>query len=214
MNVPEVEFLTASTSFREISEKKVATEKGEIVMAIIDYGAIAFKNGKLISTEMFTPMEETCGFSDKQNILPGTDHSFDGNHFVTIGNRQFIVGFYKESVSWCFDHGKTWNENRYEGGVELVSWSDYHGWTRWEKSFSTFRQEREITVKPRNGYYVAKVIIETDTYKVFFGCGVDLNFYKRTGRVNYYRSPEYYVQHYSWEARTRLKRTLDRFRGG
>lgn len=30
-------------------------------MAMIDYGAIAFKNGKLISTEMFTPMMNMVG---------------------------------------------------------------------------------------------------------------------------------------------------------
>ena len=27
-------------------------------MAMIDYGAIAWKNGKLISTDMFTPMKD------------------------------------------------------------------------------------------------------------------------------------------------------------
>ena len=30
-------------------------------MAMLDYGAIGFKNGKLISTGFFTPMKETCG---------------------------------------------------------------------------------------------------------------------------------------------------------
>lgn len=42
-------------------------------MAFIDYGAIAFKNRKLISSEMFTPMSETCGFSDEDGLLPGAE---------------------------------------------------------------------------------------------------------------------------------------------
>lgn len=33
-------------------------------MAMIDYGAIAFRNRKLISTEMFTPMINMVGWED------------------------------------------------------------------------------------------------------------------------------------------------------
>ena len=33
-------------------------------MAMIDYGAIAWKNGKLISTDMFTPMKDMVGWDD------------------------------------------------------------------------------------------------------------------------------------------------------
>lgn len=33
-------------------------------MAMIDYGAIAFKNGKLISTGIFTQMKDMVGWED------------------------------------------------------------------------------------------------------------------------------------------------------
>ena len=33
-------------------------------MAMIDYGAIAWKNGKLISTDVFTPMKDMVGWDD------------------------------------------------------------------------------------------------------------------------------------------------------
>lgn len=35
-------------------------------MAMIDYGAIAFKNGKLISTAMFSPMKDMVGWEDTE----------------------------------------------------------------------------------------------------------------------------------------------------
>lgn len=179
-------------------------------MAMFNYGAIAIKNGELISTGVFTPMKETCGFSDKRNTLGGVDFPFDGNCFVVIGDKQFLVGFYKESVFWWFDHGNSWDEDRYESGEELLGWCDYHGWTSWNKSFSTFKKTREITVKPRNGYYVAKILIGTDTYKVYFGYGVNLRFYKKTGRINYSRSPEYFMKKLQFKLSLLFQK--DRFR--
>ena len=165
-------------------------------MAIIDYGAIAFKNGKLISTKMFTPMKQTCGFSDAENSLPGTDFSFDGNCFAVIGDKQFLVGFYKKTVIWWYDHGESWEEDGYEYGVEMLAWSDYYGWSKWSKDFNAVNHVRNITVRPKNGYYVANIRIGSDNYKVYFGYGVDFRFYKKTGRVNYYRSPEFLMRQF------------------
>lgn len=172
-------------------------------MAIIDYGAIAFKNGKLISTDMFTDMKETCGFSDKDNLLPGADMSFDGNCFVTVGNKQFLLGFYKTTMYWWQD--RKWKDKedadfdddypRYTFGYEMFGWSDYT-WKKWKNEFYLGRgcyDTTSIIVKHKNGYYVARFNIGRDRYKVYFGYGVDLGFYKKTRRVNYYRSPEYWV---------------------
>ena len=38
-------------------------------MAYSDYGAIAFKNGRLISTDTFTPMIDTVGWEDTEETL-------------------------------------------------------------------------------------------------------------------------------------------------
>ena len=68
----------------------------------------------------------------------------------------------------------------------------------WEKELyaPSCKDWMQIKVKPQNGYYVATIIDKNsdDTYKVYFGYGVDVEFYKKTGRVNYYRSPEYFFK--------------------
>jgi hypothetical protein len=171
-------------------------------MAMIDYGAIAFKNGKLISTDMFTPMLETCGFSDEDKRLPGSDVCFDGNHFIVLGNRDIVFGFYKTSIHW-------WRNSSYEpSGGEFFGISDYVGWKYWHNYFYIENEVVEIKVKPRNGYYTSRFSINGDRYKVYFGYGVDFHFYQKTRRVNYYRSPEYFAKHAAWRIVSRAKRLL------
>ena len=157
-------------------------------MAMIDYGAIAFKNGKLISTDMVTPMMDTCGFSDKDTKLPGCKSSFDGRFFVTVGNKRLLFGFYKTSMHW-------FSVDSYEKteGCECFGCGPYEKWTRWEKYYFNGNDLIWVIVKPKNGYYVAKFSLDGDVYKVYFGHGVDFEFYKKTRRVNFYRSPEYWM---------------------
>ena len=50
-----------------------------------------------------------------------------------------------------------------------------------------------VTVTKRNGYYVCKWKYKGNKYKVYFGYGVDLPYYKKYRMVNYYRSPEFFV---------------------
>jgi hypothetical protein len=74
-----------------------------ICVAMIDYGAIAFKNGKLISTDMFTPMKDMVGWEDsdkdtyeyngKEKCL-----KLNGNYFAYIGDKDITIGFYKEQI--------------------------------------------------------------------------------------------------------------------
>ena len=74
-------------------------------MAIIDYGAIAFKNGKCISTDMFTPMIDMVGWEDTKN---DTYHNYNtnedkplalkGNYFAYIGDSDCTVAFYKTGL--------------------------------------------------------------------------------------------------------------------
>ena len=58
-------------------------------MAMVDYGAIAWKDGKLISTDMFTPMEDMVGWSDNSK------YKLEGNYFAYIGDKDLVIGFYK-----------------------------------------------------------------------------------------------------------------------
>ena len=92
-------------------------------MAMIDYGAIAFKNGKLISTDMFTPMINMVGWEDDEN---DTYHDYDtnkdnplklnGNYFAYIGDKDCTIAFYKCQmvISQRYE-----GENRFSGEFEL-----------------------------------------------------------------------------------------------
>ena len=61
-------------------------------MAMIDYGAIAWKNGKLISTDMFTPMKDMVGWDDSDlDIEP----PLEGNYFAYIGDKDLTWHFIK-----------------------------------------------------------------------------------------------------------------------
>ena len=183
-------------------------------MAMLDYGAVGFKNGKLISTGFFTPMEETCGYSDKGNPLAGKDWSFDGNYFLTIGNEELLIGFYKNIIRmWGKDSGDEDNRESVCFGAE-----SFYNWKYWHDYICTPNYYATITVKPKCNhigylYYVANIEIRNsfnsykndtkDSYKVYFGYGVDLGFYEKTGRVNYYNSSRFHIQDlkFRWKCR-------------
>ena len=59
---------------------------------MIDYGAIAWKNGKLISTDMFTPMKDMVGWNDSDLDI---ESPLEGNYFAYIGDKDFTLAFYK-----------------------------------------------------------------------------------------------------------------------
>lgn len=160
-------------------------------MAIRDYGAIVFKNGKLISTDMFTPMMDMVGWEDTPE---DTYHDWrtekdyplklKGNYFAYIGDKENTIAFYKTNIRTVdYVNDKFYNE--YIG-------FDYNGftWLKWQKWFGG----EEIKVTKRNGYYVCRWKYKGDKYKVYFGYGVDLGYYKKYRIVNYYRSPEYIIK--------------------
>ena len=161
-------------------------------MAMIDYGAIAFKNGKLISTEMFTPMIDMVGWEDAEN---DTYHNYNtdkdeqlklkGNYFAYIGDKDCTVAFYKTGLRIVERYQKEfWSECEWFNNC-------YYTWSKWEK----WLRGHEMKVTKRNGYYVFKWKYKGDKYKVYFGYGVDLPCYKRCRIVNYYRSHEYIIRH-------------------
>ena len=170
-------------------------------MAMIDYGAIAFKNGELISTGMFTPMKDTCGFSDRDNKLPGMGEQLDGNQFVVIGNEDIVFGFYKSYMTY-WSKGSISTEDCY---VSFNRKYPYYKWKKYEDMIPYKQGWADIVVKPKNGYFVANIKIGEDKYKVYFGYGVDFNFYKKTKRVNYYRSPEFFVKRIRFEITHKIK---------
>lgn len=159
-------------------------------MAMMDYGAIAFKNGKLISTEMFTPMIDMVGWEDTDkdtyhNYQTNKDEPLElnGNYFAYIGDKDCTLAFYKTQiviVSRYKDDGTFGYDHEYLNGTGYT-------WSKWKN----YAGGSDVTVTKRNGYLVCKWKYKGDKYKVYFGYGVDLPYYKKWHIVNYYRSPKH-----------------------
>lgn len=160
-------------------------------MAMIDYGTIAFKNGKLISTKMFTPMIDMVGWKDTENDVYydyNTEENkplkLNGNYFVYIGDSNCTLAFYKEQIVIV----RRYNDGTFSYNHEYFNCTNYT-WSKWEK-YAGINLEK-VKVTKRNGYLVCKWKYKGDKYKVYFGYGVDLSYYKKWHIVNYYRSPKY-----------------------
>ena len=65
-------------------------------MAMIDYGAVVFKNGKRINHDMFMDMQEAVGWSGEP----------DGDYFVYVGDSHVTVCFYKTYFVVFLNGGK------------------------------------------------------------------------------------------------------------
>lgn len=169
-------------------------------MAMIDYGAIAFKNGKCIQTGMFTPMIDMVGWEDtngdntrhwNRGIENWEKLNLTGNYFSYIGDEYLTVVFYKELiriVTKCDDD----NPHMCDVRSEWFGLEKFKHWTKWaDWGFANNRQRYDIKVTKRNGYYVCKMKYNGDKYKVYFGYGVDYSYYKDWHMVNYYRNPSF-----------------------
>lgn len=160
-------------------------------MAMMDYGAIAFKNGKLISTDMFTPMMDMVGWEDDEQ---DTYHDYatdkdvplnlNDNYFAYIGDSDCTLAFYKCTMIIV----KKFDDGTFSYHYEFFNCTNYT-WSKWEdyagEGFA------KIKVTKRNGYLVCKWKYRGNRYKVYFGYGVDLGCYEKYHIVNYYRSPKY-----------------------
>lgn len=161
-------------------------------MAMRDYGAITFKNGKLISTKVFTPMIDMVGWEDtEKDVYREYSDAFNytnmkplrlkGNYFAYIGDSDCTIAFYKEMIVIV----KRDEDGTFICQHECFGYTNYT-WSKWEDYV-----DGVVKVTKRNGYLVCKWKHKGDKYKVYFGYGVDLPYYKKWHIVNYYRSPRY-----------------------
>ena len=159
-------------------------------MAMIDYGAIAFKNDKLISTDMFTPMIDMVGWEDTdEDVYHDYNKDKDvplklkGNYFAYIGDKDCTLAFYKCQIVIA----ERYNDGTFGYCHEYFNCTNYT-WLKWEKYAGEGLAKVKVT--KRNGYLVCKWKYKGDKYKAYFGYGVDLDYYKKYRIANYYRSPE------------------------
>lgn len=155
-------------------------------MAMIDYGAIAWKNGKLISTDMFTDMRDMVGWDDSGS---DSEHPLVNNYFAYIGDEDFTLAFYKNLMRIYNPHFT------HDGDVIYFGSERFKGWKKWEMWTISNHKDVEIIVKPKrfHGYYVCHMKYKGDNYKVAFGYGVDLGYYKKTHIIDYFGTPWYRI---------------------
>ena len=154
-------------------------------MAMIDYGAIAWKNGKLISTDMFTPMKDMVGWDDSDVKNVSTELPLVNNYFAYVGDKDFVLAFYKSVMRIYNTHFSLDNDNIYFGSER------FEGWRAWRLYTFSNDKDVEIVVKPKrfHDYYVCHMKYNGDKYKVAFGLGVDLEYYKKWHIIDYYGTP-------------------------
>lgn len=147
-------------------------------MAFIDYGAVAFKNGKCIQGSMFGDMLSMVGWREE---------SLDGDFFSFVGDKDFTVCFYKTYM-------KIIGEEEVKT-VHLTS--NFIGWKRYEDILFPANSDEivVITVTPRQrDCYTFKMKYKGDKYKVIFGYGIDYGYWLETGIFNYYCCPEHFFK--------------------
>lgn len=177
-------------------------------MAMIDYGAIAFKNGKLISTEFFTPMKDMVGWEDTEddtyhNYETGKDEplNLSDNYFAYIGDEDCTIAFYKNQMVIV----KRLQDGTFSYGHEYFNCTNYT-WSKWEDyAGENLGHFAKIKVTKRNGYLVCKWNYRGDKYKVYFGYGVDLGCYKKYHVVNAYRTPAFLAREAVRDIRYKLE---------
>ena len=139
-------------------------------MAMIDYGAVVFKNGKLINeNQLFVEMKDMVRWDDEERVYINTSngeeykHSYlHGNHFAYIGDEDFTIGFYK---TYC-----------------RISWKDNYDYLYAcldldRRKSHTFTYNGHSFKLKQIGYrqYQCLMDYKGDHYNVIFGYGIDPN---------------------------------------
>ena len=175
-------------------------------MAMIDYGAVVKKNGKIISdykgglfqnfstlkyevreTEPYdTIIDETMvnGLDWKGNP---TTFSMAGNYFALVGDEHFLMGFYKEGFNVAIDKQVVNNlPCTWEWFDEHVKPLKFVVDNEIEITLS-LAQKEHTEYGGRMSVYLAKFTYKGDNYEVLFGYGVDTSIIYTFTDKNYYQ---------------------------
>jgi hypothetical protein len=172
-------------------------------MAMIDYGAITWRDGRCISTGMFDDMKKMVGWCDDgtsgYNEGRYLTCPLNGNYMSYIGDKYFTLAFYKNTM--CIyrksniDGEAPWVDTMYFGGYfHKIDFSEYAYASPFD--YNDYEARIKVYKKPFHNYYVCKMRYGGHKYKVAFGYGVDYSYYKKTHIVDYYGTPWFKVK--SW----------------
>lgn len=134
-------------------------------MAMIDYGVIAKKNGKIVTKSLFTDMKDTMGISIEKSE---NGKFINGNYFVFLGDRDFYVGIYKGTIT-------VFNDDKQ---IHFISDLYNPYWIKGKK----YRHKETINgidfdikrIDEGNRYY-GRFTYNGDYYEFIYGYGVDTN---------------------------------------
>lgn len=123
-------------------------------MAMIDYGAIVIKNGKVINQGKM--------FSDMKNCVGWEDEKIQHNYFAYVGNEEITLCFYR-------NHFDIYENKKYVNEI----WPDFSP-IHCKKSHYINTNFGTIKVKTlANQVHCAYFSIDGNHYKVIFGFGID-----------------------------------------
>mgnify|MGYP000918743794 CR=1 FL=1 len=140
-------------------------------MAMMDYGVIAKKNGKIINNDLFTDMKDTLGFEcEKDN----RGKQLNGNYFIYLGDEDFFIAFYKGMFNVFKDRNKlidTILDIDAYVPLELIRYpiKKY----RYKRIIDNV--EFDIKRLDEGNRYKVRFYYKKDLYEVIYGYGVDLD---------------------------------------
>ena len=183
-------------------------------MAMMDYGAVAKKNGKIISNPkggLFQNLSSLKWSSESptedETMVSGvttTDIPFTvsmaGNHFVTLGDKEFLIGFYKTHFNVAVNgeminiHYWRWYDEEYRP----VFKPKYFSFCTNSNSLVVVKVERVGRRDSDSQVYLASFSYKGDKYEVLFGYGVDPSLGYTFSKRNYYaRNRKHYGQYHN-----------------
>lgn len=156
-------------------------------MAMSDYGVIAKKNGKVLNNKIFTPMEDTLGFSVSKDNR-GKD--IEGNYFIYLGDKDLYIAVYKGLFNVYI------NKNEFiETILDIDNYKTNDYYTKYRYKTNINGIEFDIKRLYDNHRYYLRFTYKGDLYEVLYGYGVDCN-------IDYW-----------YDMSKNLKRRLERFVG-
>ena len=143
-------------------------------MAMIDYGVVAKKNGKILTTDFFTDMKDALGFSIEKSDC---GEPIEGNYFTYLGDRDFYVGIYKGMLSF-------FSGNKFIGGIYDLYHEDGVRGKKYRHKETINGIEIDIKRLDEGNRYYGRFVYKGDLYEFIYGYGVDLDINKFYGKNN------------------------------
>lgn len=210
-------------------------------MAMLDYGAVVKKNGKIISdpnkmfqnfTNLKYETDDDCNTVIDETVIEcinyGTDkiekRSMAGNYFALIGDEEMMIGFYKTWFKIAVD------KKEVNMGEYFCKWQSEDIKRDFVYEYPKLGKLTIKKIDKRPKYcnvYIASFSYKGDNYSVMFGYGVDPSIKYTFGPKNYYapqkpdksklkRAHKYWIGYQDWNySKSKCKkyrRTLNRMR--